>query len=193
MDSVDTMNLRLAMEEPWYKEYWTFVMVPALATAACCFIPLFRGEQGMNSMAALPLTAAFSYGHTLSPRKAYYDKSWKKTMEYHDFVLANAKRALLFSAPTGLIAWATTIFLQGRAKEMAMFFETTTWGLTVGIFMYCLMTYIPETLKLRKTDAKASKANIKNLWKWMIPSTTAFSLLAFSKIYFLLELVKGRP
>lgn len=59
-------------------------------------------------------------------------------MEYHDFVLASAKRALLFSAPTGLIAWATTIFLKGRAKELAMFFETATWGLTVGIFIYCL-------------------------------------------------------
>lgn len=192
MGTHDTINLKLAMEEPWYKELLTFLMVPALATIACCFIPFFRGEQEMNFMAMLPLAAVFSYGHTLSPRKPYYEKSWKKVMAYHEFVLANMKRVFLFAAPAGLLAWAISAFLIERSKELAMFFETAIWGLAAGIFVCGLVYYVEETVKLRKTDQKTYRANVKHLWKWVIPPTIAFGLLAFSKIYMIFELLGER-
>lgn len=193
MTSQNINSLRLAMEEPWYKEYWTFLMVPGLATLACYFIPLFHGEQGMNIMAILPLTAAFSYGHTLSPRKPYYEKSWKKILVYHEFILASVKRALLFAVPTGLIAWIAEISLKDGLKELAMIFEAATWGLAVGILLYSLISYSEETIKLKKVNQLEYQANLRNLWKWIVLPTIAFLSLTIAKSYLLLELVKGRP
>ena len=132
---------------------------------------------------------ALSYGQILAPRKTEYEKAWKQTMEYHDFVLANVKKALLFLAPTGLIAWETTLFLKGHAREIAMFFETATWSLAIGISLYSLMTYVSENSKLQKTDVKTYQANTKNLWKWIIPSTMVILLLNTFKTYALLQLV----
>jgi hypothetical protein len=193
MDSANAMNLKLAMEEPWYKEYWTFLMVPVLTTAACCFIPLFNGEQGMNSMAMLPLTAACSYGHTLSPRRPYYEKSWGKIMAYHEFILASAKRALLFAVPPGVLAWILALFLNGKSKELTMFFEAATWGIATGIFICSLISYIEETFKLKKKDHKSYIKNLNILFKWIVPPTIIFSALLVSKIYILIDILHGRP
>lgn len=187
MGSQNTMKLKFAMEEPWYKEYWTFLMIPLLATAACYFIPIFQGGHGMNSMIILPLTAVFSYGHTLSPRHPYYENGWKEIMTYHEFILANLKRVFVFATPIGILAWIISIFLSGYPKELAMFFETTIWELAAGIFICALVSYAEEIYKLRKTDKAAYKGNLKHLWKWIVPSTFVFILLAISKAYILLD------
>jgi hypothetical protein len=122
MNSQDALSLKLAMEEPWYKEYSTFLMIPALSTLACCFIPIFHCEQGLSSMTMVPLTGAFSYGHTLSPRKPYYER-WQKVMDYPTFVLANVKKNLSFAIPPGVVAWITSLFLSGYPKELALFLK----------------------------------------------------------------------
>lgn len=181
------------MEELCYKEYWTFLMVPALATLACYFIPLFQGEQGMNIMTILPLTAASSYGHTLSPRKPYYEKAWKKILVYHEFVLASVKRALLFAVPTGLVAWLTEISLKESLKELAMFFEAATWGLAVVILLSSLISYSEETIKLKKVNQLEYQSNLRNLSKWIVLPNIAFLSLMIAKGYLFLELVKPRP
>lgn len=112
MDSSDTIRLKLAIKESWQKEYLTFLLVPVLATAAYCFISLFWSEQGTNSMMLFPIYAAYFFGYIFSPRRPY-EESWRKIMEYHDFIHANTKKVLLFGASTGLIAWLTTILLKG--------------------------------------------------------------------------------
>jgi len=193
MNFQPALSLKLAMGEPWHKEYWTFLMIPLLSTAACYFIPLFHSAEGMSYMATLPLTAAFSYGHTLSPRRVYYEKRWEKIMEYHDFVLASAKKILLFAAPTGLLAWGAILFLRGYPKELAMFFETATWGLAASIFIGVFICYTEEISKLKKVNQDIYRVNLKNLWKWIIPPLAVLTLLGVSKIYILLDLLNGRP
>ncbi len=180
------------MQESWYKEYWTFLIVPVLATAACCFIPLFRGEQGMNSMAILPLTTAFSYGHTLAPSRTSYENSWEKLMDYPSFVLASVKRTLLFAIPTALTGWIASLFWNGYLKELATFFEIAAWGLMSGICLYGLVTYTEETYKLRKSNKEEFKAKMANLWKWIIPPAVGSLLLAISKGCLLFDTLKGR-
>jgi hypothetical protein len=192
MASQDALSLKFALEGPWHKEYGTFLMVPAFATLACCFIPIFHCEQGLSYMAIVPLTGAFSYGHTLSPRKPSYERR-QTFMDYPAFVLASAKKTLSFAIPTGLAGWITSLFLNGYPKELAIFFETAVWGLASGICLCALMIYAEETFKLRKTDEAGYRIRLTNFWKWIVPPAIAFSLLVVAKSYFLLEIVKGRP
>jgi len=42
MTSQNIGSLQLAMKKPWYKEYWTFLMLPALSTATC--LELVKGR-----------------------------------------------------------------------------------------------------------------------------------------------------
>ena len=156
MNSQDTTSLNLAMKEPWYKEYWTFVMMPVLATVACYFIPLFRCEQGLAYLSILPLMTAFSYSHIISPRKPYYEKDWKQVMTYHDFIISSVKRTLIFTAPTGLIAWIISRVLNGYPKELAMFFETAIFGLAAGILVFSFLSSSAETFKLKKHNPEKS-------------------------------------
>ena len=192
MSSQDTLSLKFAMEEPWYKEYGTFLMIPALSTLACCFIPIFHCEQGLSYMAMVPLTGAFSYGHTLSPRKPYYEK-WQQLMDYPTFVLASVKKNLSFAIPAGVAAWIASLFLNGYPKELAMFFETAVWGLSSGICLCALITYAEETFKLRKTDGEGYRIRLATLWRWIVPPAVAFSLVVVAKSYLLLEIIRGRP
>lgn len=192
MNSQNALSLKFAMEEPWYKAYGTFLMIPALSTLACCFIPVFHCGQGLTYLAMAPLTGAFSYGHTLSPRKPYYEK-WQKLMDYPAFVLASVKKNLSFAIPAGVAAWITSLFLSGYPKELAMFFETAVWGLSTGICLCALITYAEETFKLRKTSGEGYKIKIANLWRWIVPPTIAFSLLVVAKSYLLLDIIKNRP
>jgi len=191
MSSQDTLSLKFAMEEPWYKEYGTFLMVPAFSTLACIFIPIFHCEQGLSHMAILPLTSAFSFGHTLSPRKPYYEK-WQKFMDYPAFVLASVKKNLAFTIPAGIAASIASLFFNGYPKELAIFFETAVWGLSSGVCLCALMTYREETLKLRKTDKEGYKVKLTNLWRWIVPPAVVFSLLAVAKSYLLLQITRGR-
>lgn len=185
------MSLKLAMEELWYKECWNFLRAPVLATVVCYCIPLFRCEQGMNHSSILLLSMCFSFVLTLAPRRQYYESRWKKIMEYHEFVLACAKRTLLFAVPSGIISRIATYFMQGYPKELAMFFETAIWGLAAGIFTYVLVAYADEA-KMSKGKGDSYKVILSNLWKWIIPSTVAFLLLMMTKTYILMELLKGR-
>lgn len=191
METQNTINLKLAMKESWQKEYSTFLLVPLLATSAYCFISLFWGEQSMNSMTLFPIYAAYFYGYIFSPRRPY-EESWRKIMEYNDFILANTKRVLLFGAPTGLVAWITTILLKGYPKELAMFFETAIWGFSFGIFVGSLIAYVEETSKLKKINLERYELNLRNLWKWIIPPSLVLTLLAVSKTFLLLNLLQGR-
>ena len=188
----DTMSLNLAMNTPWYKEYWTFLMIPLFSTVACYFIPLFHCEQGLAYMSILPLMTAFSYAHLISPRRPYYEKDWKQVMTYRDFILANVKKTIIFAAPTCLLAWTTALFLNGFPKELAMFFETATWGLASGICIFSLFAYIDETFKLRKTNPESSKASLSKLWRWIVLPTLAFALLGISRGCIILNLLTGR-
>ena len=188
----DALSLKLAMENPWHKECGTFLMVPVLATLSCCFIPIFHCEQGLSYMAIVPLTGAFSYGHTLSPRKPYYER-WQKLMDYAAFVLASVKKTLSFAIPAGLAGWVTSLFLNGYPRELASFFEIAVWGLASGICLCALITYAEETFKSRKVDEERYRVKLTNLWKWIVPPAVVFSLLVVAKSYFLLEIVRGRP
>lgn len=180
------------MEEPWYKEYGTFLMIPALSTLACCFIPVFHCEQGLTHLAMVPLAGAFSYGHTLSPRKPYHER-WQKLMDYPTFVLASVKKNLSFAIPAGFAAWIASWLLNGYPKELAMFFETAVWGLSSGISLCALMTYVGETFKLRKTNEEEYRTKLATLWKWVVPPAIAFSLLVVAKSYLLLDILRERP
>lgn len=122
MDSQDALNLKLAMDEPWYKEYRIFLMIPAFATLACCFLPVFHCEEGLSHLAIAPLVGAFSYGHTLAPRKAYYDKGWQKLIDYPSFVLGTVKKILLFAIPTGLTAWVISLLYEWISKGVSFVF-----------------------------------------------------------------------
>jgi hypothetical protein len=188
----DALSLKFAIEEPWHKEYGTFLMIPALSTLACCFIPVFHCEQGLTYLAMAPLTGAFSYGHTLSPRKPYYEK-WQKLMDYPAFVLASVKKNLSFAVPAGVLAWVVSMFLSGYPKELAMFFEAAVWGLSAGICLYALIAYAEETFKLRKIGGEGYRIKLANLWRWIVPPVIAFSLLVVAKSYVLLDIIRGRP
>ncbi len=180
------------MEQPWYKEYSTFLMIPALATLSCYFIPAFHCEQGLTFLAMAPLTGAFSYGHTLSPRKPYYEK-WQKLMDYPAFILASVKKNLSFAIPAGAAAWIASVLLNGYPKELAIFFETAVWGLSAGIYLCALITYTEETFKLRKANGEGYKIKLAILWKWIVPPAVTFSLLVVAKSYLLLDIIRGRP
>lgn len=194
MGSQHAISIKLAMEEPWYKEYGTFLAIPAFAILACCLIPIFHCEQGLSSMGMVPVMGAFSYGHAFAPRKAYYEKSCLyKLMDYPSFVLGSVKRTLLFAIPTGLAGWAASLFLNGYPKELAKIFEIAAWGLMSGICLYALMAYAEETYKLQNVNKVGYKAKMINLWKWIVPPAVASSLLVISKGYLLFEIIKGRP
>lgn len=191
MSSQDTLSLKFALEAPWYKEYGTFLMIPVLSTLACYFVPILHCEQGLSYAAMLPLVGAFSYGHLLSPRKPYYEK-WQKLMDYPTFVLASVKKTVFFAIPAGVVAWIVALFLNGYPKELALFFETAVWGLSSGIFLYAFIPYVKETLTLRKTDREGYKSRLTTLWRWIVPPTIAFLLLAGTRSYQLLDIVIGR-
>jgi hypothetical protein len=144
-------------------------------------------------MAILPLITACSYGHVLSPRIQYYEKTWKQIMGYHDFILGSVKRVLLFALPTVCITRMSCLLLQGYAKELALFFEAATYGLISGIFLYALLAYTDENFKLKKVDQASYKKNLGILWTWIIPPMIGFSLILLSKTYILLALLRGRP
>jgi hypothetical protein len=186
------MNLKLAMEEPWYKEYWTFLMIPFLSTVACYFIPLFRCEEGLSYMSVLPLTAAFSYGHTLSPRKPYYEKSWKKLMDYSSFIEASLKRVLIFSIPTGLGIWGLSLFLKGYTKELSMVFEASVWGLSTAICLAASFFYIDELRSVKKQNVEKYKNGMNFVKKLIIPSAIGLASIAFLKNYTLLQILFKR-
>jgi len=192
INSQETLSLKFAMELPWYKEYGTFLMIPALSTLACCFIPFFHCEQGLSYMAIIPLIGTFSYGNILAPRKAAYEKSWQKFMDYPTFVLASVKKTLSFAIPTGVASWITSLVLSGYPKELAMFFEAAVWGLSSGLCLYAFITYTEEAYKLRKANKEEFKAKMINLWKWIIPPIIVFALLLVSKIYIFWDLTRGR-
>ena len=193
MASQRALSLKLAMEEPGYKEYGTFLAIPAFATLACGLIPIFHCEQGLSSIGIVPLMGAFSYGHAFAPRKAYYEKSLHKLMNYPSFILGSVKKTLLFAIPTGLAGWVTSLFLNGYPKELAKIFEIATWGLMSGICLYALMAYADETYKHRNVNKVGDKAKMVNLWKWIVPPAVASSLLVIFKGYLLFEIIKGRP
>ncbi len=182
------LKLRFAMEEAWYKELIRFVMVPLIIMFICCFIPVFKNKHGLSHLVIIPLSGLFSYSHALSPRKAYFEKSWKEVMDFPAFVLASGKKAFLFAIPAGLVGWVASLFLEGLSIDLALLFETCVWGLGAGIFLYALSAYVKLTFKLKKIDRKC----LAYLWKWIVPTAGVLTLLLVSKSIYLIQMIEKR-
>lgn len=191
MHSQKSLNLKLAIDESWYEEYGTFLMLPVLATLSCYLIPVFHNEQGLTYLSMIPFTGTLSYGHTLSPRRSYYEK-WKKLIDYPTFILASVKKILCFAIPTVFLSLKTSFYLSGYPQELAIFFETIVLGLSATICLSALITYTEEIFKIRKLGGEKYKTHLTNLWKWIIPSVLGFSFLVWAKSLLLLEIIKER-